>query len=265
MTWQPIFPKISITSVVYLLSKTYFNNGFSCQHNIVFVVERILSYLNTIFRSCTIISAICVDYSWKKDLWIMMRSSVILVACVYDYNVYFKLAFYMHFFVVYTGTSEFFFFEYHEKGYYLSLISESETHILYRCITHRVKYFKPLFLDILTIKTYRELKPKIQCLRKLEYYIRSIKKDILNRNVRLLKSMFISMHSIHGWGSFCVSYCINAAWHEDDQSVALLRCNEAQVALIAVFSSSGLLGLVSLIIDYLCGSGQVSLLANQTQ
>ncbi len=39
--------------------------------------------------------------------------------------------------------------EYHEKGqYFLSLISESETHILYRFITHRVKYFKPLFLEI---------------------------------------------------------------------------------------------------------------------
>ncbi len=82
MTWQPIFPKISITSVVYLLSKTYFNNGFSCQHNIVFVVEHILPYLNTIFRSFTIISAICVDYSWKKDLWIMrsiVRSSVVTI------------------------------------------------------------------------------------------------------------------------------------------------------------------------------------------
>ncbi len=42
-------------------------------------------------------------------------------------------------------------------------------------------------------------------------------------------------------------YCINAAWHGDNQSVALLRCNEAQAALIAVFRSSALLGLVSLI------------------
>ncbi len=82
---------------------------------------------------------------------------------------------------------------------------------------------------------------------KLEYYIRSIKKGILNRNVRLLKSMFISMHSILGWASFCMKYCINVAWHGVDQSVALLRCNEAQVALIAVFSSSALLSLVSLI------------------
>ncbi len=34
--------------------------------------------------------------------------------------------------------------EYNEKGQsFLSLISESETH---RFITHKVKYFKPLFL-----------------------------------------------------------------------------------------------------------------------
>ncbi len=67
----------------------------------------------------------------------------------------------------------------------------------------------------------------MQCLWKLEYYIRSLKKDILNRNVRLLKSweMFISMHSILGWASFCMNYCINSAWHGGNQPVALLRCN----------------------------------------
>ncbi len=53
------------------------------------------------------------------------------------------------------------------------------------------------------------------------------KKDISNRNVRLLKSMFISINSILGWGSFCMNYCINAAWHGGDQPVALLRCNES--------------------------------------
>ncbi len=37
--------------------------------------------------------------------------------------------------------------------------------------------------------------------------------------------MFISMHSILGRGSFCMNYCINAAWHGGDQFVALLRCN----------------------------------------
>ncbi len=44
-----------------------------------------------------------------------------------------------------------------------------------------------------------------------------------------------------------MNYSINAAWHGGDQSVALLRCNEAQVALIAAFRSSALLSLVSLI------------------
>ncbi len=44
-----------------------------------------------------------------------------------------------------------------------------------------------------------------------------------------------------------MNYCSNAAWHGVDQPVALFRCNEAQVALIAAFGSAGLLGLVSLI------------------
>ncbi len=84
------------------------------------------------------------------------------------------------------------------------------------------------------------------CLRKFEYYIRSIKKYILNRNVRLLKSMLISMHSILDWAYFCMN-CINAAWHGGD---SLWHCSgvmKAQVALIAAFRSSALLGLVSLI------------------
>ncbi len=62
-----------------------------------------------------------------------------------------------------------------------------------------------------------------------------------------------------------MKYCINAAWHGGDQSVALLRCNEAQVALTVAFRSSALLGLMSLFIDSLWGSGQASLLANQAQ
>ncbi len=51
------------------------------------------------------------------------------------------------------------------------------------------------------------------------------KNDILISNVRLLKSMFISMHLILGWASFCMNYCINAAWHGGNQPVALLMCN----------------------------------------
>lgn len=33
------------------------------------------------------------------------------------------------------------------KNAFLSIISESETHKLYRSVTHRVKSFKPLFLN----------------------------------------------------------------------------------------------------------------------
>ncbi len=59
--------------------------------------------------------------------------------------------------------------------------------------------------------------------------------------------MFISMHSIFGLASFCMNYCINAAWHGGKQPVARSGVMEAQVALIAAFRSSALLGLVSLI------------------
>ncbi len=31
------------------------------------------------------------------------------------------------------------------------------------------------------------------------------------------------MYSILGRGSFCFNYCLNSAWHGDDQFVALLR------------------------------------------
>ncbi len=85
--------------------------------------------------------------------------------------------------------------------------------------------------------------PKFSVSEKLEYYIRSIKRDILYRNVRLLKSMLIYMHSIFGWAFFCMNYCINAAWHEDNQPVALLRCNgspgcfDSGLQVICIFGS----------------------------
>ncbi len=37
--------------------------------------------------------------------------------------------------------------------------------------------------------------------------------------------MLISMPSIRQLASFCMNYCINAAWHGGNQPVALLRCN----------------------------------------
>ncbi len=70
------------------------------------------------------------------------------------------------------------------------------------------------------MKTQNSVSQKIRILHKINK-----KKYILNRNVRLLKSMFIYMHSILGWASFCMNYCINVTWHEGNQPVALLRCN----------------------------------------
>ncbi len=82
---------------------------------------------------------------------------------------------------------------------------------------------------------------KIRILQKI------IKKGYFKQKCQASESMFMSMHSILGWASFCMNYCINAVWHGGNPPVALLRCNEAQVALIAVFRSSALLGLVSFI------------------
>ncbi len=105
--------------------------------------------------------------------------------------------------------------------------------------------------------------------QKFEYYIRSIKKDILNRNIRLLKSMFISMQSILGWASFCMNYCINVAWHE---TISLWHCSgamEAQVALPSGHLHCWVWWLSSSSWQYpiysLLGSGQGSLLANKAQ
>ncbi len=45
---------------------------------------------------------------------------------------------------------------------------QSETYILYKFITHRVKYFKPLFLDDLHImKTQNSVSQKIRILHKI--------------------------------------------------------------------------------------------------
>ncbi len=55
------------------------------------------------------------------------------------------------------------------------------------------------------------------------------------------------MQSILGWGSFCMNYGFNAAWHGGDQPVALQRHYEAQVALIGAFSLSVLFGQMLLI------------------
>ncbi len=90
------------------------------------------------------------------------------------------------------------------------------------------------------MKTQNSVTKKIRKLHKINK-----KKNILNRNVRLLKSMFISMHSILGWGSFCMNYCINTTWHGDNQPVALLRCNESPGCFDSSLHVICIVGLVS--------------------
>ncbi len=75
---------------------------------------------------------------------------------------------------------------------------------------------------------------KIRILHKIN------KKVYFKQKCQASERMFISMHSILGWASFCMNYCINAAWHGGNQPVALLRFNGSQVALIAAFRSSAL-------------------------
>ncbi len=88
------------------------------------------------------------------------------------------------------------------------------------------------------MKTQNSVSQKSRILHKINK-----KKDILNRNVRLLKSMFISMHSILGWASLCMNYCINAAWHGGNQPVALLRwygspgCFDSGLQVICIVGS----------------------------
>ncbi len=114
-------------------------------------------------------------------------------------------------------------FEYHEKVNF-----RKWNHILYRFITHKREIFQASIsrkfddYGLQIIKPQNSVSQKIRIVHKINN-----KKDILNRNVRLLRGMFISMHSILGWASFCMNYCINAAWHGGNQPVALLRCNES--------------------------------------
>ncbi len=67
------------------------------------------------------------------------------------------------------------------------------------------------------MKTQNLKSQKIRILHKIN------KKDILNRNVRLLKK-YVYFYAPNGW-AFCMNYCINAVWHGGNQSVALLGCN----------------------------------------
>ncbi len=109
---------------------------------------------------------------------------------------------------------------------------------------HRVIIFKPLFIEILWSwftdnENPDSVSQKIRILHKINKKI-----DILNRNVRLLKSMLISIHLV---GLLYMNYC-NSMWCSME-AIGLWHCSgvmEAQVALIAAFSHLHLLVLVSL-------------------
>ncbi len=102
-------------------------------------------------------------------------------------------------------------------------------------------YFLIFFDDygLQIMKTQNAVSQKIRMLHK-------IKKNDIKQKYQISEK-YVHFHALLGWSFFCMNYCINVAWHGVDQPVALLRCNEAQDTLIAAFSSSALLGLVSLI------------------
>ncbi len=102
-------------------------------------------------------------------------------------------------------------------------ISKSETFIYFRFITCKVKHFKSLFVLILMIRAYSSWKSKIQYLKLLEYFLRSIKKRICKTEKFKFFKVCSFMHSILGWGSFSTNSSISEVWHGSDQPVSLLR------------------------------------------
>ncbi len=71
------------------------------------------------------------------------------------------------------------------------------------------------------MKTQNTVSQKIRILHKIN------KKGYFKQKCQASEKYVHSMHSILGWTSFCMNYCINVAWHGGDQTVALLGCNES--------------------------------------
>ncbi len=68
------------------------------------------------------------------------------------------------------------------------------------------------------MKTQNELSQKIRLLLK-------IKKGYFKQKCQA-SGKYVHLYApILGWASFCMNYCINAAWHGGNKPVALLRCN----------------------------------------
>ncbi len=118
--------------------------------------------------------------------------------------------------------------EYHEKyQYFLSLISESETYILYRLITQSEIFQAFIYWNVddyglQIMKTQNSESQKIRILHKILHKINK-KGYFKQKNVRLLKSMFISMHPMVG--PFAWITASMGRGMEAFQSVALLGSN----------------------------------------
>ncbi len=83
--------------------------------------------------------------------------------------------------------------------------------------------FQKFFVLILMIRAYSSWKSKIQYLKILEYFLRSIKKRICKAEKLKFFEVCSFMHSILGRVFFSTNSSISEVWHGSDQPVALLR------------------------------------------
>ncbi len=73
------------------------------------------------------------------------------------------------------------------------------------------------------IRSYSSWKSKIQFLKILEYFLRSIKRRICQTEKFKFVKVCSFLHSILSRGSFSTNSSISEVWHGSDQSVALMR------------------------------------------
>ncbi len=129
--------------------------------------------------------------------------------------------------------------EYHEKCQYLCHSFQKVKPIYYIDSIHIEWNISSLyFLKFWWLWLTDNENPKIQCLRNVEYYIRSIKKGYFKQKCQASEK-YVYFYALNTW--------LGLLLHE---LLSLWHCSgvmEAQVALIAAFRSSALLDLVSFI------------------
>ncbi len=108
------------------------------------------------------------------------------------------------------------------KKFFFNNISKSEIFIYSRLITRKVKHLR-FFFFFFMITAYSSWNSKIQYLKLLECFLRSIKKRICKTEQFKFFKVGSFMLSILGRGSFSTNFSISEVWHGRDQSVALLR------------------------------------------